>query len=170
MRKLVKRIIKFINLTKQKRSIIVCNFIFRYVFGLNKNFPVSVHFTTQLSSQKNIHIKGGDKTLKSFSFSGNCYFSGYNGIEIGYNVLFGPGIKVISSNHNFKKDREPVKENPIVIGDNVWIGTNAIILSGVIIGDNSIVAAGAIVTKNVPKNVIVAGNPARIIKHLKVIQ
>ncbi|MDO4534475.1 MAG: DapH/DapD/GlmU-related protein [Clostridium perfringens] len=52
----------------------------------------------------------------------------------------------------------------IIIGNNVWIGGNSTILPGVTIGDNSIIAAGSVVTSNVPKNVIVAGNPAKVLK------
>ncbi|MBA2585639.1 MAG: maltose acetyltransferase, partial [Chthoniobacterales bacterium] len=51
-----------------------------------------------------------------------------------------------------------------IIGDNVWIGMNAVILKGVAIGENSVVAAGAVVTKSVPENCVVAGNPAKIVK------
>jgi acetyltransferase-like isoleucine patch superfamily enzyme len=62
--------------------------------------------------------------------------------------------------------RPPIKTKPVRIGDNVWIGMNAIILKGVTIGDNSVIGAGAVVTKDVPANVVVAGNPAQIIKQL----
>jgi acetyltransferase-like isoleucine patch superfamily enzyme len=55
---------------------------------------------------------------------------------------------------------------PIVVGDNVWVGTGALILKGVTIGDASVVAAHAVVTRDVPPGVVVAGNPARIVKHL----
>ena len=67
----------------------------------------------------------------------------------------------------FFKNRPPrpkLKTAPVKIGDNVWIGMNAVILKGVTIGDNSVVAAGAVVTKSVPANVIVAGNPAEVVK------
>jgi len=67
----------------------------------------------------------------------------------------------------FFKDRPPrprLKTAPVKIGDNVWIGMNAVILKGVTIGDNSVVAAGAVVTKSVPANTIVAGNPAVTVK------
>ena len=53
---------------------------------------------------------------------------------------------------------------PVIISNNVWIGMNATILKGVTIGENSVVAAGAVVTKSVPANVVVGGNPAIIIK------
>ena len=55
---------------------------------------------------------------------------------------------------------------PVTIGSNVWIGANALIMRGVTIGDNSIVAAGAIVTRDVPPNMLVGGNPAKPIKDI----
>jgi acetyltransferase-like isoleucine patch superfamily enzyme len=69
----------------------------------------------------------------------------------------------------FFKDRPPrpeIRTAPVIISDNVWIGMNAVILKGVTIGENSVVAAGAVVTKSVPANVVVAGNPAVITKQL----
>jgi acetyltransferase-like isoleucine patch superfamily enzyme len=61
-----------------------------------------------------------------------------------------------------EKKKVPQNEiRPVIIGDNVWIGENAIITAGVTIGSNSIVAANALVVKNVPENIIVLGNPAR---------
>jgi acetyltransferase-like isoleucine patch superfamily enzyme len=65
------------------------------------------------------------------------------------------------------KDRPPrpkLKTAPVIISDNVWIGMNATILKGVTIGENSVVAAGSVVTKSVPPNVVVAGNPAVVVK------
>jgi acetyltransferase-like isoleucine patch superfamily enzyme len=70
----------------------------------------------------------------------------------------------------FFKDRPPrpkLRTAPVIIADNVWIGMNATILKGVTIGENSVVAAGAIVTKSVPPNVVVAGNPALVIKRFE---
>ena len=69
----------------------------------------------------------------------------------------------------FYKDRPPrppIKAVPVIIKDSVWIGMNAVILKGVTIGENSVVAAGAVVSKDVPDNVVVAGNPAVIVKQL----
>lgn len=62
--------------------------------------------------------------------------------------------------------RPKVETRPVKIQDNVWIGMNAVILKGVTVGENSVVAAGAIVTRDVPPNVVVAGNPAQIVKQL----
>jgi acetyltransferase-like isoleucine patch superfamily enzyme len=69
----------------------------------------------------------------------------------------------------FYKDRPPrpkLRTAPVIISDNVWVGMNAIILKGVSIGENSVVAAGAVVTKSVPANTVVAGNPAVTVREL----
>ena len=66
--------------------------------------------------------------------------------------------------------RPPIATAPVRIKDNVLIGMGAVILKGVTIGENSVVAAGAIVTKSVPPNVVVAGNPAKIVKRLEIPQ
>jgi acetyltransferase-like isoleucine patch superfamily enzyme len=69
----------------------------------------------------------------------------------------------------FFKDRPPrpkLRTAPVIISDNVWVGMNAIILKGVSIGENSVVAAGAVVTKSVPANTVVAGNPAVTVREL----
>lgn len=62
--------------------------------------------------------------------------------------------------------RPPLRTAPVVVKDNVWIGMNAIVLKGVTIGENAVVAAGSVVSKDVPPNVVVAGNPAVIVKQL----
>ena len=67
-------------------------------------------------------------------------------------------------------DRPPrprIETRPVTIGDNVWIGMHAVLLKGVEIGENSVVAAGAVVTKSVPANVVVAGNPAIVVRQLQ---
>ncbi len=63
--------------------------------------------------------------------------------------------------------RPSLRTAPVIIADNVWIGMNAIVLRGVTIGENSVVAAGSVVTKSVPPNVVVAGNPAIVTKELR---
>ncbi len=62
--------------------------------------------------------------------------------------------------------RPKLRTAPVIIRDNVWIGMNAVILKGVVIGENSVVAAGSVVTKSVEPNVVVAGNPAVVVKEL----
>ena len=96
-------------------------------------------------------------------FSGGCYIQGGNGIEIGDGTIFAPGVKVISANHDPKDLKHWLPDRPIRIGNSCWIGANAVILPRVELGDNVIVGAGAVVTKSFPSNVVLVGNPARVI-------
>lgn len=90
---------------------------------------------------------------------------------IGNHVNLAQGITVTALNHNFANtnkriDEQGISTQPVVIGDDVWIGANAVILPGVTVGSHSVVAAGAVVTKDVPENCVVGGVPAKIIKQL----
>ena len=97
-----------------------------------------------------------------------CHFGDQGGITLGDNVLLGSNVVIATANHDFAQaKRRTAYPAPVVIGDNVWIGSSVTIVPGVHIGDGAIVAAGSVVTKDVPPNTIVGGNPARIIKTLK---
>ena len=90
-------------------------------------------------------------------------------VTIGSHVNLAQGITVTALNHNFEEtgkriDQQGVSTNPVVIGDDVWIGANAVILPGVTLGNHCVIAAGAVVTKDVPPHSLVAGVPAKIIK------
>ena len=92
-------------------------------------------------------------------------------VSIGKHVNLAQGITVTALNHNFKDsdkriDEQGVSTNPVTIGNDIWIGANAVILPGVTIGDHSVVAAGAVVTKDVPPQSLVAGVPAKVIKQI----
>ena len=90
---------------------------------------------------------------------------------IGNHVNLAQGITVTALNHNFEDktkriDEQGITTKPVIIGDDVWIGANAVILPGVTIGKHCVVAAGAVVTKDVPDNTIVGGMPAKEIKKI----
>ena len=90
---------------------------------------------------------------------------------IGNHVNLAQGITVTALNHNFEDktkriDEQGITTKPVIIGDDVWIGANAVILPGVTIGKHCVVAAGAVVTKDVPDNTIVGGVPAKEIKKI----
>jgi acetyltransferase-like isoleucine patch superfamily enzyme len=93
-------------------------------------------------------------------------------IEIGDNCMFATGCYLTDADWHDQYDRTaaPGKTRPIVLHDNVWIGDSAIVCKGVTIGENSIVGAGAVVTRDVPPNTVVAGNPARPVKQLDTTQ
>ena len=90
---------------------------------------------------------------------------------IGNHVNLAQGITVTALNHTFKDtskriDEQGISTKPVVIGDDVWIGANAVILPDVTIGRHVVVAAGAVVTKDVPDYSLVAGVPAKVIRFL----
>lgn|GEM_PF-1042096 len=96
----------------------------------------------------------------------NTYILDYAPVYFGKSVTIGPDVKIITSWHEIS-NFNMVKAEPIIIEDNVWITMNAIILPGVTIGRNSIIGAGSIVTKSIPPNSLVGGNPARVIKTIE---
>ena len=98
--------------------------------------------------------------------------SGQGGLTIGKNVLIGPNTAISTGNHDYEKTHLPAIEQefygrPIHIGDNVWIGSNAVILGGVNIGEHSVVAAGAVVASDVASYTVVGGVPAKKIRDIQ---
>ena len=148
-------------------GLVFTNNFFRKILRINSDAKIPVHFTSRIISYKNLKFTSDSTTVCSFALSGGCYFQALNGIELGKNFLFAPCVKLISSDHDIEDKSKVAKASPIVIGDNVWLGANVIILPSVTIGNNVVVGAGSVVTKSFPDNVIIAGNPARIIKELK---
>lgn len=103
---------------------------------------------------------------KNVFFNSGCKFQDQGGIYIGDGVLIGHNVVIATLNHNMLVEkRANMIPKSVYIGKNVWVGSNATILPGVEIGDGAIIAAGAVVTKNVEKNSVVGGNPAKYIKH-----
>lgn len=94
-------------------------------------------------------------------------FGGLEHIHIGKSVQIGPGVKIITANHNMYDVSQREERKDVFIEDYSWIGANSVILPGVKLGKNTIVGAGSIITKSFPDGYcIVAGNPARIIRKL----
>ena len=111
------------------------------------------------------HIKLGQNFYANMA----CTFLDVNHITFGDNVMIGPNTSFYTAGH----PTDPVIRNegyefgyPITVHDNVWIGGHVTVLPNVTIGENSIVAAGSVVTKDVPANTIVAGNPAKVIRQI----
>ena len=117
-------------------------------------------------------------------YIGDHVFVNYNSsildggeIRIGNRVLIGPDTKIYAGSHSLIPDERIVVENgkmrlvsipqPVTIGDDVWIGGNVTVVPGVAIGNGAVIAAGSVVVNNVPERVLVAGNPARVIKSLE---
>lgn len=105
----------------------------------------------------------GDNVLINY----NCVFLDAAPIRIGDNCFLGPMTGLYTVNHPLDPERRNagyVYGRPITLEKNVWLGGGCTVLSGVTIGENSVVGAGSVVTKDIPANVVAAGNPARVIR------
>ncbi len=135
----------------------ICRRIFKYA-GKNINIEKGAFF-----------LDGQGIEIGDYSGIGvNCQTCGP--IKIGNDVMMGPEVIILTQNHRFDRLDIPMWRQgfhpceQVVIGDDVWIGTRAIILPGIRIGKGAIIGAGAVVTKDVPEYAIVGGVPAKVIK------
>ncbi|MFO7823378.1 MAG: acyltransferase [Cyclobacterium sp.] len=121
--------------------------------------------TNLYGGEPGVGLKVGDQSsIGPYSYIG-C--SGY--IEIGNNVMMSPRVSIYAENHVFEDTGRPMIEQGVhrsfvIIEDDCWIASHAVILAGVTVGKGSVVAAGSIVTRDVPPFSVVAGNPAKVIK------
>ncbi|HPF11376.1 MAG TPA: sugar O-acetyltransferase [Flavobacteriaceae bacterium] len=100
----------------------------------------------------------------------NCCILDVMPVNIGNRVLLAPNVQIYTATHPLNaKERNSGKEfaKPITIGDDVWIGGGAIICPGVTVGNRVVIAAGSVVTKDIPDDVVVGGNPAKVIKEIQ---
>ena len=149
----------------------ICRTLY-YSFAMK--LPASADRGGALPAHRNVNFEHGahfdsDLTIGDFSGVGiDCNVGG--SVTIGDHVMMGPECVLLSHNHRFDRLDIPMcqqgfsEEQPIHIGNDVWIGTRAIILPGVTVGDHSVVGAGAVVTKDVPPYAVVGGVPAKILK------
>lgn len=132
------------------------------ILRINSDVPWPVHWTSKFIKPSN--IERGDRFP---GLSHGCHIDGRNGIIFGRNVWIGPRVSIISMNHDLNNYHAYTESKPIIIKDNCWIGTNAVILPGVELGEHVVVASGAIVTKSfLEGNIVIGGNPAKILKSL----
>lgn len=151
-----------------------------YVRGKNY-FKYGKGFTTGYNCRLEMFDIGKGKE-KKLIVGENCKIGDYVHIAVGEEVIIGDNVLIGSkvlisdlnhgnysgeddhSNPNNQPDNRVIKTSPVLIGDNVWIGDNVCILKGVKIGDGCIIGANSVVNKDIRKNCIVAGSPARVIK------
>jgi NDP-sugar pyrophosphorylase family protein len=142
-----------------------CFFYFasQRILRINSEVPWKVHPTSQ--------VKGWDKIVRADRWaipgaSPGCYIQAINGIEMGKNIIIGPGVAIVSANHDLNDFTKHEPARPIKIGDNCWLGANCVILPGVHLSEHTIVAAGAVVVEDSPPNCVIGGVPAKVIKTL----
>lgn len=135
----------------------IVNKFYQSILDINNDYPWMIHFTSRVTGDVVI----GKDVWISFAVSGGCYIQGGNGIRIGDDTIFAPGVKIISADHDQNNFNKWKQDNPITIGKNCWLGANVVILPGVQLGDNVIVGAGAVVTKSFRSDSKIAGIPAK---------
>ena len=101
-------------------------------------------------------------------FNFDCVILDVCEVRIGNDVFIGPGVHIYAATHPLDAPMRRTQEygKPVTIGNDVWIGGRAVICPGVAVGDRSVIGAGSVVTKDVPTDVVVAGNPAKWIRTL----
>ncbi len=123
----------------------------------------SFHIEAPFNCDYGYNIEVGDNFYANYG----CIILDVNKVKIGDNALLAPNVQIYTATHPIDpEERLTGKEYalPITIGDNVWIGGGTIICPGVRIGNNVTIGAGSVVTKDIPDNVIAAGNPCRVIR------
>ncbi|PRO67140.1 sugar O-acetyltransferase [Alkalicoccus urumqiensis] len=123
----------------------------------------------QIVMEPNIRFDYGYNTHVGENFFANfdCTILDVCEVRFGDNCMLAPSVEVYTATHPIDpEERNSGREyaQPITFGDNVWIGGAAVINPGVTVGDNVVIASGAVVTKDIPENVVVGGNPARVIR------
>ncbi len=138
-------------------------FVPQKIFRLNGPVPWPVHFSSRILFYKNISV--GNQCAPGMN--SGCYVQARNGIRIGSNLRMGPGVGLISANHSECDYDIHEYSPPIIIGNNVWLGMNSVVMPGVRIGDNVIIGANSVVIKDIPSNTVAAGNPCRVLREKK---
>ena len=151
----------------------------RIVNKQNDKNKIKIGEFSRIGGELIVFKNGGEINIGNYSMlpSGSRIWSMCN-VTIGNRVLTSFNVSIFDNNshpidpdlrhqHFLNLDGDfPVESSPVVIEDDVWLGSNIIVLKGVTIGKGSIVAAGSVVTKSVPQYSMVAGNPARVIKQI----
>lgn len=129
--------------------------------------PVSVTFNNPLQTKLSGNIEIGQGTYIN---SGRLLTGKKSRIIIGTNCAIGHNVNISAITHDILQPTGPNLlhvESDITIGNNVWIGSNVFIMHGISIGDNAIIGANSVVTKDVARNAIVAGIPARLLRYVE---
>ncbi|SDI49178.1 acyltransferase [Propionivibrio dicarboxylicus] len=139
--------------------------------SIDASRSAGVIFGDQVTLNRFAYIQGGSGGVRlgnHVEINNFSIVNGTGGVDIGDNTLVGPGVRIISYQHQTTAAAlirtQPVQAKAIRIGQDCWIGANAIVLAGVTIGDGAVIGAGAVVTHDIPANAIAVGVPARHIK------
>ena len=157
----------------------LCNFnkiYFKTFPKMNCNFKIAMKKNTKLEIGKNLRVRnnvtfranyeGKIKIGNDCFFNDNCSLNSQDEIILGNNLKCGQNVMFFDHDHDYKQDIDKFITKSIVVGDNVWIGANSIILKGVNIGNNVVIAAGSIVREDIPNNSMFYQEKKSTIKNL----
>jgi len=159
-----RKITKALNDSDPKEVELRSDLVKKLVGSCGKNFWIEPPFYCDYGT--NIHV--GDDVFFNF----NCVVLDVTSVRLGDRVFVAPNVQFYAATHPIEaKPRREMWEfgKPIIIGNDVWIGGSSVICPGVTIGDRVVIGAGSIVTKSFPSDVVIAGNPARVIRGIEVI-
>lgn len=141
-------------------------------YALLKN--LAQHVGENVSIKENVYLYNveGLSIGDNVSIWPMSYIDAFGGVDIGNDVSMAEGTSIFSFNHSTDDletsiKNQPVKKLPVKVEDNVWIGSKATVLGGVTVGSGSVIAAGAVVNRDVPRNMIMGGIPAKVLKERK---
>lgn len=143
------------------------NFVFQKILRITSSRVRLLHFTNVISADSGFELVGeGEFAERCLRINGGIMIQAGNGVRLDRSVLIGPGVKIISGNHDPDDFGKPsIPGAPIEIGEKCWIGANSVILPGVRLLPGTIVGAGSVVTRSFGEpHVVVAGNPARVVR------
>lgn len=129
------------------------------------SFGENIDIQTPFHCDYGCHIRAGKNLFINF----NCIILDCAEVTLGDNVFMAPNVQLYTATHPIiasERIKGPELAFPIRIGNNVWLGGGVIVCPGVTIGDNTTIGAGSVVTKDIPANVVAAGNPCKVVREL----
>lgn len=156
------KLFEFVRMIKGTKGLAIRYILFKSIVKKCGN-NVSIHPNVFILNPGNLSV--GDNV----SIHPMCYIEALGGIELGNNISIAHGATLMSTGHNINRLDVPINDQGVfkkklIINDNVWIGAKSTLLAGIVIESGSVVGAGALVNKNIKRNMVVGGVPAKELK------